>query len=248
MKIALCISGSLRNFKDTFYSFKEFILDKFNPDVFFYGPENKEGIDINLQDFNSLYKPLEAIIQPTNFYSTIPCKYTAPNIYYMAYNTFMCNNLKKEHENKNNFTYDLVIRARPDYFWFRSLTEKELQLAKTNILIPKEWAFKIYNECARCDMLAIGNSEMMDIYSSLYQNIDRYGDQINVHPETLCGFNLLTNNVSNIEIERPIIYEYPSKRTEKYIQPYKFTKYFEEPNIIDENQFLYTVSNKRRDF
>ncbi len=90
--------------------------------------------------------------------------------------------------------------------------------------------------------------QIYNVYSSLYKNIDSYGEQINVHPETLCGFNLLTNNIPNIEIERPVLYEYPSKRIEKYIQPYKFTKYFEELNIPDESQFLYAVSNKRREF
>ena len=57
MKIALCLSGGLRNFKDTHYSFKNFILDKYDTDVFFYGLENKEGVDVNKKDLLDLYNP-----------------------------------------------------------------------------------------------------------------------------------------------------------------------------------------------
>jgi len=35
MKIALCLSGGLRNFKDTFYTFKYFLLKEYDVDVFF---------------------------------------------------------------------------------------------------------------------------------------------------------------------------------------------------------------------
>lgn len=248
MKVALCVSGSLRNFKDTFYSFKEFILDVFDTDTFIYSPENKEGYLQNLEEVNKLFKPKYAVITETSHYSTLTCKYSAPNIYYMAYNVLMCNNLKKEYEQKNNFTYDLVIRARPDFFWFRSFTENEINLAKANILIPKEWSFKVHSDLARCDMLAIGNNEHMNVYSSLYNYIDNYGEKITVHPETLCGYHLYMNKIPNIEIDRPIVYEYPTLRAEKYIHPYKFTKYFSEPDIVDEDQFLYEITNKRKTF
>lgn len=248
MRVALCISGSIRNFKDTFFSFKEFILDNFNVDTFIYSPENKQGKEQNLKDVHDLYNPIQAVITSTDFYKTLPCKYDVPNIYYMSYNTYMCNKLKKDYENKNNLIYDLVIRARPDYFWFRTFSPDELELAKNNILIPKEWAFKIHDNCARCDMLAIGNSELMDVYSALYENIDKYATSIAIHPETLCGYNLKVNNIPNIEIDRPVVFEYPSLRTEKYIHPYKFIKYFNEPNILDEQQFLHAVTNKRKEF
>jgi len=35
MKIALCLSGGLRNFKDTQYSFQEYLLSTHDIDIFF---------------------------------------------------------------------------------------------------------------------------------------------------------------------------------------------------------------------
>jgi hypothetical protein len=68
------------------------------------------------------------------------------------------------------------------------------------------------------------------------------------HPESICGYHLKINNIPNIENERCVVFEYPSKRTEKYIHPYKHIKYFDEPDIYNEDDFLKTVSDKRRFF
>ena len=125
-KIALCLSGALRNFKDTFYSFEEMLLQKHDVDVFFYGPENKEGLDQNKKDLEKLFKPKKYIINNPSFYGNgtfpFPCIHTPPTPYYSFYNIFKSNELKKQYETENNFKYDLVIRSRADYFWFRPVT------------------------------------------------------------------------------------------------------------------------------
>lgn len=36
MKIAICLSGQLRNYKETFPYFKSFIIDDLSPDIFIY--------------------------------------------------------------------------------------------------------------------------------------------------------------------------------------------------------------------
>lgn len=248
MRIALCLSGGLRNFKDTYYSFKEFLLDKHEVDVFFYGLENKEGKNQNESDLIQLYDPKSYVINTPDDYSQIPCPYDIKSSFYAFYNVLKCNGLKSEQEFIQGYKYDVVIRSRTDYFWFRELTNQELILAKDNILIPKEWAFKEVNDFARFDGLAIGNSNAMDIYSSLFFHIDEYCKGFKFHPESLCGYHLMTKNLSNVEIDRPVIFEYPSLRVEKYISPYKFTKYFEEPPIVNEDEFLRVVSMKRRYF
>ena len=58
----------------------------------------------------------------------------------------------------------------------------------------------------------------------------------------------MINNIPNIENKRSVIFEYPSKRTEKYIPSYTFIKYFEDVNIEDEDEFLKYISNKRKTF
>ena len=55
-------------------------------------------------------------------------------------------------------------------------------------------------------------------------------------------------NIPNIEYKRCIVFEYPSQRVEKYIEPYKFIKYFDEPIIASESEFLSHVTNLRKEF
>jgi hypothetical protein len=249
MKIALCLSGGLRNFKDTHYSFEQYLLSAHNVDVFFYGLENKEGQEINNKDLDILYNPKMKVVNTKEYYNSIPCLYDSSSTFYAFYNIYMCNELKKKYESENQFKYDLVIRSRTDYFWFRYITEKDLELAKNNIMIPSDWAFKSVNPYARADVFAFGNSDLMDEYSSMFNRLDEYTQKIGMfHPESLCGYHLMVNNIPNIENERCLVFEYPSKRTEKYIHPYKHIRYFDEPNIQDERSFLQTVSDKRKTF
>jgi hypothetical protein len=249
MKIALCLSGGLRNFKDTQYSFQEYLLSTHDVDVFFYGLENRDGSEINRQDLEQLYHPKISVVNNQQYYDSIPCPYHLPSAYYAFYNIYMCNELKKQYEIKNGFKYDLVIRSRTDCFWFRYIREQEFELAKHNIMIPADWAFKGVNPYARSDMFAFGNSELMDSYSLMFTRLKEYTDTIGMfHPESICGYHLLLNNIPNIENERCFVFEYPSRRTEKYIHPYKHIKHFDEPDIKNEELFLKTVTDKRKTF
>ncbi len=247
-RIALCLSGGLRNFRDTFYSFDHFLLKKHNVDVFFFGLENKLGYNQNEKDLIKLYNPIDFRINNENYYNNINCNFNLKTSYYSFYNVFKCNELKCIHENKNSFKYDYVIRSRTDYFWFRYITENEFLLANNNVLVPKEWAFKGVNQFAKSDIYAIGNSIMIDEYSLLFNNIIEYSKELEFHPESYCGLHFMKKNINNIEIDRHVIFEYPSQRIEKYIFPHKFIKYFDEPTIVEEDKFLQEVSNKRKFF
>lgn len=248
MKIALCLSGGLRNFKDTAYSFKYHLLDKFDVDVFFYGLENLEGSEQNQKDLIELYNPKKFQINKNNFYESIFCKYHLPTSFYGFYNVFKCNELKIHYENEHSFKYDIVIRSRTDCFWFRDLLDSELELSKECVLTPSEWSFRTVHDFCRSDVFAMGTSEMMDRYSDLFNYIDDYTRFFNFHPESLCGYHLQDKKIPNLESHRCIVFEYPTKRGEKYIHPYKYIKYFEEPNIEDEGHFIGEISNIRRRF
>ena len=249
MKIALCMSGGLRNFKDTHYSFERYLLSVHDVDVFFYGLENKEGQETNGKDLDRLYSPKTKVVNTQEHYNDIPCPYHPSSIFYAFYNLYMCNELKKNYENENGFKYDLVIRSRTDYFWFRYITEQELEMGKGSIIIPAGWAFKSVNPYARADVFAFGSSELMDRYLSMFNRIDEYVNKIGMfHPESICGYHLIVNDIPNIENERCLVFEYPSKRTDKYIYPHKHFRHFEEPDIQDEELFLKAVSDKRKTF
>jgi len=248
MRIALCLSGGLRNFKDTYHTFKHFLLEKHDIDVFFFGLENKEGKEQNIVDFVDLYNPKMFLINGDSYYKDIICKYTIPFSYYSFYNVMKCNELKKNFEKQNNFKYDLVLRSRTDYFWFRELTEFELSTAKDKIIIPKEWSFKSVNKNCLSDVFAIGNSFLMDQYCLLFDKIEEYCNILPFHPETLCGWHLNSNNIPYYEHERCVIFEYPSERIEKYIKPHKFIKYFYDDDILNENEYLGVRSDRRKKF
>lgn len=249
MRIALCLSGGLRNFKDTYHTFKHFLLDKHDVDLFFYGLENKEGKTQNQKDLISIYNARSFQVNDELQYSEIECKYPIKSSYYSFYNVMKCNDLKIAYEKENNFKYDLVIRSRTDYFWFRELSQFELLTSKNKIILPQEWSFKCVNPIALTDAFAVGSSELMDQYSLLFNNIDRYCLNVPFHPETLCGWHLNTNNIPYHEHQRCVIFEYPSKRIEKYITPYKFIRYFDDDmDISEETDYLLSRSNKRKNF
>lgn len=249
LKIALCLSGGLRNFKDTQYSFEFFLLNHHDVDVFFYGLENKEGKEKNKEDLLKLYNPKKFVINDEKEYEKLSASFNTTKPFFAFYNIKKCNELKIEYEKNYNFEYDLVIRARTDYFWFRSLTEQELSLAKDNILIPQDWAFKGVKNFARSDVFAVGNSTLMNVYSSIYDSIEKYVKEIGFfHPESICGYHILINNIPNIENDRCVVFEYPCKRVEKYIHPHKHIKYFDVPDIENEDDFLKQISDKRKLF
>ena len=259
MKIALCLSGGLRNFKDTYHSFKHFLLDNHDVDVFFYGLENKEGSIKNEKDLIELYNPKKFKINNNEFYDNIESNIfnknqnKEANTYYSFFNVIKCIELKSEYEKENDLKYDIVIRSRTDHFWFRELTDYELNTSLEKIIIPIEWSFKEVNSFGRFDGFAIGSSKLMDEYSYLYNNIDDYYSKINpiLHGESMMGYHLMVNNIPNIELDRCIIFEYPSKSIEKFIHPYKFIKYFDnltEDDIVDFENYNRHNSNKRKNF
>lgn len=247
MKIALCLSGGLRNFKDTYHTFSKFLLEKHDVDVFFYGLENKEGKEKNIQDLIKLYNPKKFEVNDEQFYSNIICNYDIKSSFYGFYNVFKCNQLRNEYEVEENIEYDLVIKSRTDCFWFRDLSEEELLNAKEKILTPVEWSFKIVNSFALSDVYAIGNSKMMNEYSNLFNRIDEYCQNIKFHPESLCGYHIMVNKIPYLEVNRSVIFEYPCERTEKYIYPYKYAKLFTDiyADIKDEGMYLEKSSHIR---
>ena len=215
MKIAICLSGMLRNFEITYPRFKKFIIDKHSPDIFFCGYPNKFGFDYCNDSINNLYKPKKYIlneytdelrkkicINENKYLSNKRNETTINNFISQLYNIKLCDDLRTKYESENNFKYDVVIRSRMDVFYFNSFEESELSQAKNgSILIPEEWDFKIVNDCAVSDSFAMSNSKNMEIYSSLYEQFDKYFDNgILFHPETLFGHHIAVNKLQRIKV------------------------------------------------
>jgi hypothetical protein len=215
VKIAICFSGMMRNFENTFPRFKKFIMDNHEPDIFFSGYPNNCGLDYCLYKFTDLYKPKKFIINEyTEKLRKQICdneeKYLVNtrnetkinNFISQIYNIKSCDDLRQQYENENNFQYDVVIRTRLDVFYFKKFDEEELNLAKSgNILIPTEWDFKEVNPIAVSDSFAMSNSTNMTKYANLYNNFDKYFQQgIQMHPETMFGFHILQQKLNRIAV------------------------------------------------
>lgn len=121
MKIALCFSGYLRSFEQTFASWQAHFLSHYNVDVFIdtwdtvsFNSNRKSPIDL----LEQMYHPKQINIEPPRTFSkNIAIKHfrqaTNGNInnpISMFYKIHSCNSLCKNFGGK----YDLVFRARPD--------------------------------------------------------------------------------------------------------------------------------------
>lgn len=210
MRVAICFSGGLRNFKHTFNNFNKYLLSPLNADVFFYGCENKEGLEQNSIDFSQIYNPKSMTIRDKKFYEEMSDKYPGvlKSFIPQVFNIKECYDLLKKYEDENGFNYDIIIRARLDCFFFREITTEELNTALDGSLImPIEWAFKEVHPYAETDSFLISNRENYDLYAKLYENIYDYYPKIN-HPESIIGFHIKAKNLNVKHINRHYVFEY----------------------------------------
>jgi hypothetical protein len=222
MKVALLLSGSIRNVEDTFESMKYHILDKYETDVFIYGVNNINDYESNINMLEGMFKPKKMVLNNPKFYDDINIsllKNSNTDLFYnnairALFNVKNVNILKNKYESDNNFKYDMVIRSRFDLFWIRSVSEHEIKKVYGNeIVIPYEWAFRKNhqsggpNNFGYSDFYAISNSDNMDYYSSIFDKISDF--PYNFHPESVIGYYLQDKKV--FESSRHVTIDYPTK-------------------------------------
>lgn len=196
MRIALCISGHLRNYIkitdifsknilkplkrmgdvdvflstwDTYNPVSSWAAQKYHPELCSKKVDVREMIDIYnpksylvenyekiknkflLKNFSDKLPPVGALYYYEGILTTIP----------MWWRIYCCNMLKTKEEDQNNFKYDIVVRARPDWY---SKTEFRFEKApiKGVIYLPN------VTEDLAGDYFALGDSEAMDKYSNLF--------------------------------------------------------------------------------
>lgn len=214
MKIAVCVSGGLRQYKFCIPYLNKYIIEDLQNkghevDVFIHvwkfktKPINlihnlKWLEDTEIFDDNeiiNLYKPkkyvietftderMEEIIKEQNGHFVIEnaIKFAnmdsndrkkgidvrrQVNMYGMYYKIYACNELKKEYEKENGFTYDVVMRTRPDLIY-----QKPFDFYNNTFfeeLINKK--LLVYMTCRSgiCDHFFIGKSDVMDQMTQLF--------------------------------------------------------------------------------
>ena len=233
MKIALCISGQPRMFEKGYLDLKKYYLDKYNIDVFihtwkdviykgteFYPEDigNKQYIysDKIFSDLIKLYNPQSILID--NQIKFVSPDITGPtwrqslqNCASMWYSIYKCNELKQNYEMLTNTTYDFVIRTRTDLKFdivlndFDNYDPSLITLHKWKTSYPQlTYGYK--------DCFAIGGSNVMDTYCSLYNSLSHYifndseynkflNYEDNIRNEYLIKWHLLQNKINVNEID-----------------------------------------------
>src|ERR1039457_6129089 len=189
--IALCLSGHFRSYEKTFDTLQKSIIGPFNPDIFIFSWENL-GFDgvrgdghlskttLDIKKINKLYNPKKILIEPsknwnaTKYISRMGSGLRHPEILFgMFYGVYKSNQLKISFENENNFCYDIVIRVRPDIYFENSLNIDELKKCQES---PSIYFPKFGNYSGLNDQFCFGSSSEMNLYSELYNNLDKYFD------------------------------------------------------------------------
>ncbi len=230
MKIAVCLSGMMRNFENTYPNFKKHIIDQHMPDIFFCGYPNSKGLEYCREKLISFYNPKDFILNEYNeeirkkicnnediFKNNVRTETKINNFLSQLYNIYQSDILRQKYELKNNFKYDVVIRSRIDVFYFKKFELEELLMAKYGyVLIPTEWDFKSVDNRAVSDSFAMTNSQNMSKYSNLFNNYEKlFNEGTHLHPETLFGVHMLDQRLNRIEIKGHGWYKFEDVNTGK---------------------------------
>jgi hypothetical protein len=182
MKIAICISGQARNFKQSYNSLKTHLLDKYDCDVYFhtwktphfestnfgFGNTQYTLTDNDYNDLIQLYNPKKYIIEKHILFDA--SEYKCPiwrqplnNTLSMFYSIYKSIQLIDEE-------YDYVIRTRFDIDY----SKFNLELPQEGIILP-EWNTDIrVRNRGYYDVFAIGKQQDMNIYSKTFSNVISY--------------------------------------------------------------------------
>lgn len=213
-RIALCLSGQLRSWKEGYEYHKKNLLDQYEPgeiDIFLHTWEHPSGDDLSVAHRYGVidwWVDKEFPREQFDKYSVVDNKWPAFNTFSMWYSVFKANELKREYELKNGFRYDVVIRSRFDFALNRVLDLDTMEKGK--LYVPND-LIKGHippNQKHANDQFAYGDSNVMDLYSMTFWNIDRaYNMGVPVNGEDVLSANLqltgLAGNLVYIDMHHP---------------------------------------------
>lgn len=187
-KICVQLSGGLRNFEKTSEWINKFLIEPLNADVFFFGWCNHLGVEENKSKMHLIDNIKYFTINNLNdksfsFLGNDQHNYGLSgfdeySIHFRVKSQFFnihgCNELMKKYEEENGFQYDIVIRARPDSFFFNKFEDGLLDKifeSENSVFVPTRY-FGRHFTLATTDCFAIGNRNAMEIYSNMVNHFD----------------------------------------------------------------------------
>lgn len=220
MKIALLLSGEMREYKHCYENLLKSIGNENNIDVFIttwdkYGGRIYENTSkfnnntIDIKDIKQKFNPKKLIVLSKEKWETVfsPILKIKENVHKLNYGYFIQTYLwlitfleLKQYALLNNITYDLIIRTRPDIYTIPD-TKLRYDTLTPNILYSyyhgckKKSAKPIYNHIVG---KAIGN--ILEEHKKMKIEIsDHYLKQLNLlHYKNIINWNLLTVKDSKI--------------------------------------------------
>ena len=215
LRVALCLSGQMRTYKQCYYKLKKNIIDVLEPDIFIHTWKDTgtkigdmETTCVSKSELKEMYNPISLNVEEFKkdfFYAMhnlkIPKKLKGVSghktILPMHHKMKACNELKKKQEKRQGALYDVVIKSRPDMYINEKIPESTLYCF--NILWHYGWT-DLDNQVS--DMFALSSSKNMDYYCSILDNIQKYWND-NVF---LAGGTLMKYHVKQTDIQTKPLY------------------------------------------
>lgn len=227
MKVAILLSGQLRQVELGYsYIFKN-LMDGYDCDVFIHSwydekDQNKKFSSWWEAKFDSnskntaveLYNPKSYLFEVPKFFdrkdydaSQYEGTYRVDATLSMFYSIKKCNELKNIYSTENNIKYDVVVRVRFDFGIFNKILYENFDFI--NHIYFKDDCSHEVGVCMN-DHFAFGSEKNMDVYCNtfdvIYDLYKNYNTPFN--PETFLGRNLrVLNKIScmNVPIKSGII-------------------------------------------
>lgn len=120
--------------------------------------------------------------------------------------------LIENHQVKNNFVYDIVLKYRADII-SQDIIRLLGEISIGTVYIPDCYGWDFYDQPGINDHIAYGSFDVMKVYSDVFSNVEDYcRNGRGYHPESLLLHHLRTKN---IKIERfPFEYTHNTNRHE----------------------------------
>lgn len=225
MKIAICFSGSIRDFPTCLPSLKRYVLNNLNADIYLHLWEMN---DISELDTDVRFKWREDacestyVIEKLKPISYVINKYTkfweekiirksgidlsklineklksyAINACSMYYKIYKCFRLMEKHAIKNNIEYDIIIRARLDFIWEDSILPTFFDNTQNTIYLIKD-RYATHSKIIANDKFFAGNFIDMKKMCHLFWKIREYQNNLQVlEGQTLNEYHIKTMGFS----------------------------------------------------